>query len=116
MRQGRPLAGGLSGSKRRGARSPPARGLAKRQVTLRLDPDVIDKFREGGPGWQGRINEALQKAVGSKPPSVCAALACSAPSQLRGDAYGQICCRDSRHMIGWQGCMLLADDPSELTF
>ena len=43
---------------------PPVRGQAKRQVTLRLDPDVLDRFREGGPGWQGRINEALRKAVG----------------------------------------------------
>ncbi|OWK28787.1 BrnA antitoxin family protein [Sphingomonas dokdonensis] len=40
---------------------PPA---AARQVMLRLDPDVIEKFREGGPGWQARMNEALQKAVG----------------------------------------------------
>jgi uncharacterized protein (DUF4415 family) len=38
--------------------------VAKRQVTLRLDPDVIDKFREGGPGWKGRINEALRRVVG----------------------------------------------------
>jgi uncharacterized protein (DUF4415 family) len=29
-------------------------------VTLRLDPDVIAKFRETGPGWQARINEALR--------------------------------------------------------
>lgn len=43
---------------------PPLRGVPKRQVTLRLDPDVIDKFREGGPGWQGRMNEALRKAAG----------------------------------------------------
>ena len=43
---------------------PPSRGRTKRQVTLRIDPDVIDKFREGGPGWQGRMNEALRKAVG----------------------------------------------------
>jgi uncharacterized protein (DUF4415 family) len=43
---------------------PPSRGVAKRQVTLRLDPDVIDRFRAGGPGWQGRINEALRRAVG----------------------------------------------------
>jgi uncharacterized protein (DUF4415 family) len=33
-------------------------------VTLRLDPDILDRFREGGPGWQGRINAALRKAVG----------------------------------------------------
>ena len=42
---------------------PPMREEGKRQVTLRLDSDVIAKFREGGPGWQGRINEALRKAV-----------------------------------------------------
>lgn len=43
---------------------PPLRGEAKRQVTLRLDPDVIERFRAGGPGWQGRMNEALRKAAG----------------------------------------------------
>lgn len=43
---------------------PPIGGTTKRQVTLRLDPDVIDRFRDGGPGWQGRVNEALRKAVG----------------------------------------------------
>lgn len=36
----------------------------KRQVTLRLDQDVIEKLREGGPGWQSRANEILKKAVG----------------------------------------------------
>ena len=35
----------------------------KRQVTLRLDAEVLDGFRETGPGWQGRINEALRKAL-----------------------------------------------------
>jgi uncharacterized protein (DUF4415 family) len=43
---------------------PPLGAASKRQVTLRLDPDVIDRFPEGGPGWQRRINEALRKAVG----------------------------------------------------
>ncbi len=43
---------------------PPLRDRAKRQVTLRLDPDVIERFREGGPGWQGRINAALRVAMG----------------------------------------------------
>jgi uncharacterized protein (DUF4415 family) len=36
----------------------------KKQVTLRLDQDVIDRFRADGPGWQSRINEALKKAAG----------------------------------------------------
>jgi len=35
----------------------------KRQVTLRLDQEVVDGFRETGPGWQGRINEALRRAL-----------------------------------------------------
>ncbi len=37
---------------------------AKRAVSLRLDPDVIGWFRDSGPGWQTRINEALRKAAG----------------------------------------------------
>jgi len=36
----------------------------REQVTLRIDQDVLDHFRKGGPGWQDRINEALRKAVG----------------------------------------------------
>ena len=36
----------------------------KKQVTLRLDQDVIEKLRAGGPGWQSRANEILKKAVG----------------------------------------------------
>lgn len=43
---------------------PPKGVAAKRSVTLRLDPDVIEKFRESGPGWQSRMNEALRKAAG----------------------------------------------------
>ena len=43
---------------------PPLRDRAKQQVTLRIDPDVLAKFREGGPGWQGRINAALRVAAG----------------------------------------------------
>lgn len=43
---------------------PPHRERAKQQVTLRLDADVLAKFREGGPGWQGRINAALRGAAG----------------------------------------------------
>ena len=37
----------------------------KKQVTLRLDQDVIEKLRAGGPGWQSRANEILKKAVGA---------------------------------------------------
>jgi len=34
----------------------------KQQVTLRLDKDVLDRFRSTGSGWQKRINDALRKA------------------------------------------------------
>lgn len=36
----------------------------KRQVTLRLDPDVVETFRATGKGWQSRINAELRKALG----------------------------------------------------
>lgn len=36
----------------------------KKQVTLRLDPDVIEKFRAPGKGWQSRINAELRKVFG----------------------------------------------------
>lgn len=37
---------------------------AKKLLTLRLDPDVIEYFKAGGEGWQTRMNEALRKAAG----------------------------------------------------
>jgi len=36
---------------------------AKRSLTLRLDPDVIDGWRATGPGWQARMNDALRAAL-----------------------------------------------------
>jgi uncharacterized protein (DUF4415 family) len=36
----------------------------KKQVTLRLDADLIEHFRATGKGWQSRINAALRKASG----------------------------------------------------
>jgi uncharacterized protein (DUF4415 family) len=42
----------------------PSIPLAKEQVTLRIDSDVLDHFQKDGPGWQDRINAALRKAAG----------------------------------------------------
>jgi uncharacterized protein (DUF4415 family) len=42
---------------------PPRGAAAKKQVTLRLDAEVVDAFRAGGAGWQSRINDVLAKAV-----------------------------------------------------
>lgn len=33
----------------------------KERVTLRLDRDVVEGYRAGGPGWQTRINDDLAK-------------------------------------------------------
>jgi uncharacterized protein (DUF4415 family) len=38
----------------------PQKKPTKRLVSLRLDPDVIERFRATGPGWQARINDALR--------------------------------------------------------
>lgn len=35
----------------------------KEQVTLRLDQDVLEFFREDGPGWQDRLNAALRRII-----------------------------------------------------
>ena len=46
VRRGRPLGSG-----------------SKTQVTLRLDVEVVQKFRASGDGWQTRINDALKSWV-----------------------------------------------------
>lgn len=46
VRRGRPLGSG-----------------SKTQVTLRLDVEVLEKFKASGDGWQTRINEALKSWV-----------------------------------------------------
>lgn len=48
LRRGRPLGSGT-----------------KVQVTLRIDEDVVDKFKASGSGWQTRMNEALKSWVKS---------------------------------------------------
>lgn len=40
----------------------------RKHVSLRLDPDVLEKFRATGPGWQTRINDALRAAALPPPP------------------------------------------------
>jgi uncharacterized protein (DUF4415 family) len=46
------------------SRGRPAAESPKKQVTLRLDADVIERYRSSGKGWQSRINEDLRKASG----------------------------------------------------
>ena len=35
----------------------------KRQITIRLDTDVVEYFQSRGPGWQTRLNAELRRAV-----------------------------------------------------
>jgi uncharacterized protein (DUF4415 family) len=49
-------------SKRKPGERGPQKMPTKQQVTLRLDRDVIERFRSTGSGWQSRINDVLRKA------------------------------------------------------
>lgn len=33
----------------------------KISTTIRLDADIVERFRAGGAGWQSRINQALRE-------------------------------------------------------
>ncbi len=54
------LEAALAERRRRG----PQKAPTKQQVTMRLDSDVVAHFRDGGPGWQSRLNAALRGAAG----------------------------------------------------
>ena len=42
---------------------PPLGDQPKKQVTLRIDQDILEHFRSRGAGWQGMINAALREKV-----------------------------------------------------
>jgi len=48
---------------RRG-RGRPRSEATKEQISVRLDPGVLLKLREAGPGWQSQINAILRRALG----------------------------------------------------
>jgi uncharacterized protein (DUF4415 family) len=45
----------------------PQKAPTKQMVSLRLDQDVIERFKATGPGWQTRINEALRQVAETLP-------------------------------------------------
>ncbi len=45
----------------RRSRGRPPKANRKVNQTLRLDPDVLEAFRQEGNGWQVRINEILRE-------------------------------------------------------
>lgn len=46
------------------SRGRPKSDAPKAAISLRVDSDVLEKFKADGPGWQSRMNDALRKAVG----------------------------------------------------
>lgn len=44
----------------------PQRKPVKERITIRLDGDVVEHFRATGPGWQGRVNDALRREMARK--------------------------------------------------
>ena len=49
-------------NRHRGQRGP-QKVPVKKSVTVRLDPDIIDYYKAGGPGWQGRLNADLRQKI-----------------------------------------------------
>ena len=48
---------------RRNVGGRPKSANPKQPISIRLDQDVIAKFKATGPGWQSRINEVLRKSA-----------------------------------------------------
>lgn len=48
--------------KMRRAAGRPKSAAPKQAISIRLDADVVAKFRATGPGWQSRINDVLKAA------------------------------------------------------
>lgn len=45
----------------RRSRGRPPKADRKVNQTLRLDPDIVEAFRQEGSGWQARINKILRE-------------------------------------------------------
>ena len=52
-------------SRRRGPQKTPT----KQQVTVRFSPEVLERFRSSGAGWQTRMDAALQDWLKTHDPS-----------------------------------------------
>lgn len=54
----------LADAMRRNVGGRPKAENPKVAVSLRLDQDVVARFKASGPGWQTRMNTALRDAAG----------------------------------------------------
>lgn len=53
----------LAENMRRNVGGRPRSANPKVPVSIRLDPDVVAKFKATGPGWQSRMNAVLRREV-----------------------------------------------------
>jgi uncharacterized protein (DUF4415 family) len=51
----------------RRSRGRPPKADKKVNQTLRLDPEVVEAYRQEGSGWQARINEILRENMPRRP-------------------------------------------------
>ncbi|AMW34314.1 BrnA antitoxin family protein [Haematospirillum sp. 15-248] len=47
-------------------RGRPPLNRTKASTTVRLDPDILEYLRAGGPGWQTRLNAFLREAIAAE--------------------------------------------------
>jgi hypothetical protein len=82
---------------------PPLSGTPKTAITLRLDEDVVEAYRETGEGWQTRINADLRRARKLKVRTAASPSArLSAPAARRvGRKRGRI--SDKLRWYSWVG-------------
>lgn len=59
----------LADAMRRNVGGRPKSENPKVAVSLRLDQDILTRFKASGPGWQTRMNDALRDAVGLSEPT-----------------------------------------------
>ncbi len=54
----------LAEAMRKNAGGRPKSENPKIAVSLRLDQEIVARFKASGPGWQTRMNDALREAAG----------------------------------------------------
>lgn len=50
--------------RKRGRPAGSKNATSKAQIALRIDADVLEAYKQGGPGWQTRMNDALRRGLG----------------------------------------------------
>jgi uncharacterized protein (DUF4415 family) len=52
-------------AKRKRGQRGPQKAPTKKPVTIRVDRDVLARYKATGPGWQSRMNDALRRGTKS---------------------------------------------------